>query len=169
MAPHLLFFAVETIGLDNEQEMKLVFPQLLQGDYLFDISPMNESLMRAERKAEATSLFQLAMAYGPINVGLAQAGAATPLNWDELFKYVLEQNDLQDPERFFSAKQPPPQQMPGPGAGGPGAAPAPGGPPQGVTAQQSIDPSVSPSAGFSMSGEQAMQQYGAMRGGINNQ
>jgi hypothetical protein len=45
---------VEQIGLDTRAEFVEIAPYLLQGEYLFDISPMVESLMRSERRAEAT-------------------------------------------------------------------------------------------------------------------
>jgi hypothetical protein len=160
---------VETIGLDNEEEMQAVSPYLLQGDYMFDISPMNESLMRAERKAEAQALATfLLQVYGPMNVGLAQAGAATPINWDEIVKYVLEMNDMEEPSRFFSARPQPAAAMPG--AGGQPQGQLPAGPqgPGGVTGTGSIDPAVSPSNQASVSPAQFMARNLAQSGGPNN-
>jgi hypothetical protein len=154
----------EKIGLDSEPEWVEIAPYLLQGDYLFDVSPMNESLMRSERKAEINSALQLFLTIVPVAANLSQMGAATPLNLDEMVKEWLELNDFGNPERFFSAKAQP-QVAAGQPQGGPEDPSQNGG---GVTAQQSIDPSVSPSAQMSLSGETMLQRLGAQRGGISN-
>ena len=156
--------AVEKIGLDNESEFQTVMPFLLQGDYMFDVSPQNESLMRSERKAEANALLQILQPWVAIQLQLSQAGAATPLDTDTLIEYVIEMYGEREPKRFFSDKQAPPPQVPGM-SGQPGAPQEQG---LGTTAPQSIDPAVSPSSNASMSGESLMSQALAMRGGVNN-
>lgn len=153
---------VADIGLDNEQEIVQIGPYLLQGDYLFDLQPMAESQMRAERRAEAQGLLQMMMQYAPMAASLAGVGAATPINMDEIVRHYLEQHDIQDPERFFSKKQPP--QMPGPGQ--PPGQPDQG--PGGVTAPQSIDPAVSPSNQSSISPAVFGQRALASQGGLMN-
>ena len=158
--------AVEVVGLDNQEEQVAIMPHLLNAaDYMYDASPMNESLMRAERRAEANAFFQLMMAYLPINVSLAQAGAATPVNIDEAFRYVLENMDIQDPERFFSARQPQAALPAGPQQ--PGQAPS-GQAPAGITGPGSIDPAVSPSGQASQSPQVMMSRALASNGGLNN-
>lgn len=156
--------AVEQIGLNNESEFVPIMPYLLQGEYLFDISPMNESLMRAERKAEANALAQILHPWVALQLHLSQAGAATPINTDALLEYVIEQNGIDEPRRFFTEKQAAPPQapqgqqgLPSPDAGG-----------GGVTGPGSIDPAVSPSAQVSQSPETMMHRNLAMSGGINN-
>lgn len=157
---------VETIGLDEASEFMEIAPYLLQGEYDFDISPMEESLMRSERRAEANAMIQTFAQLAPIWLSLAQAGAATLPNFDAFASRWLEGYE-EEPAHFFSAKPPP--QMP---QGMPGAPPQPGmnggQQPMGVTAQQSIDPSVSPSAMASMSGETHMARNLAMQGGVAN-
>ena len=131
-----------------------------------DIGPMNESLMRQERKAEGNALLQVLQPWVAIQIQLAQGGAATPLNTDALLEYVLEQYDIQEPKRFFSKKVPP--AAPAPGGGAPGQPGAPEGQPQGITAPQSIDPAVSPSASVSLSPATIPQRTLAMNGGVAN-
>lgn len=162
------FIRVETmvteIGLDNEQEMVRIGPYLLgkPGDYMFDIDPMAESQMRAERRAEAQGLLQMMMQYAPVAASLAGVGAATMVNMDEVVRHYLEAHDILDLERFFTRNTPPapagPQQQPAPETQGPG----------GVTAPQSIDPAVSPSNQASISPSQFMQRALASQGGMVN-
>lgn len=154
---------VQQIGLDNEYEQTEIAPYLLQGDYLFDITPMNESLMRAERKAEANSLAQVLMPWVAIQAQLAQAGAATPINTDALLEYLIEQHDMGDPKRFFSSRPQPPVQQQPQQQGAPD-----GGQPLGVTGTGSIDPAVSPSAQASVSPETMLAREGARSGGPMN-
>jgi len=158
--------AVPQMGMDSEEEFTEIMPHILQGDYDFDISPMAESLMRSERRAEANALIQTAAQIMPIWLSLAQAGAATLPNFDAFTERWLEGFD-EEPRQFFSAK-PPPAAVPPAGIGGQqqanGAAPTGGG----VTAQQSIDPSVSPSSQSSLSPEVFAQRMNAMRGGVAN-
>lgn len=154
---------VEQVGLDSEPELVEIAPYLLQGDFLFDIAPMNESLNRAERKAEANAMLQVAAQIVPLMVPLAQAGAATPLNMDEFVKEWLKANDMDPPDRFFSSKAPPVQLTAGQSAAG--QPPMNGG---GVTAPQAIDPATSPSSQASLSGEVFLHRIGAQRGGISN-
>lgn len=154
---------VAEIGLDNEQEMVKIGPYLLQGDYLFDIDPMAESQMRAERRAEAQGLLQMMMQYAPVAASLAGVGAATMVNMDEVVRHYLEAHDILDQERFFTHSTPPApaapqQQQQAPGQEGPG----------GVTAPQSIDPAVSPSNQASISPSQFMQRAMASQGGVVN-
>ena len=160
--------AVDVIGLDNQHEQETILPELLRAaDYLFDITPMNESLNRAERKAEANAALQTMLQAAPILIALSQAGAATPPNMDEFVKDWLDANDLLPTERFFSAKVPAGQQaLPVANGGQPAGAPTMNG--GGVTAPQSIDPAVSPSAQGSVSPATFMQRLAAQTGGVAN-
>lgn len=155
---------VEAVGLDSQQELVEIGPLLLQGDYLFDIEPMNESLFRQERRAEAQGMLQTAAGLVPVMSALAQAGAATPLNMDEFVKDWLKSYDVEDPTRFFSAKPQPAMPTQPQQPGDPGAPQGPGG----VTAPQAIDPAFSPSNQSSISPEVFMQRAGAMSGGASN-
>lgn len=154
---------VEQVGLDTAQELVEIAPFLLQGDFLFDISPMVDSLMRSERRSEANSMFQTFLQAAPLWLELTQAGAATPLNADEFLRQWLESWDVGDTSQFFSARPQPVEPVPGTQ---PAAATEPSAP--GITAPQAIDPSVSPSAQASLSPETHLQRLGAMRGGVSN-
>lgn len=155
---------VEQIGLDTEQEFVEIAPYLLQGSYLFDMAPTVESLMRSERRAEANSMFQTFLQAAQVYALLAQTGAATPLNADEFAKQWLDSFEVGDTARFFSARPQPPA------AAMPGAQPLgqPDQPVTGITAPQSIDPAVSPSAQASLSGETHMARLGSQAGGVSN-
>jgi predicted Fe-S protein YdhL (DUF1289 family) len=154
---------VTAVGADNEYELNEIVPEMLAGDWEFDISPMNESLMRQERRAEAQSLYQLASAGAAAHSMYAQAGLGKALNLDAFMEDVLENYDKNNTERYFITAAPPTPPQPG-------GQPAPGDPmgQQGTTAPQSIDPAVSPSNAMSMSGATAMSRYGASKGGTNN-
>ena len=148
---------VEKIGVDSAAEFETILPELLQVDARFDITPMNESLMRAEERAEANSRFQIVMQAAPVLAALQ-----VNVNAAEEYKRLLKAYGEDDPDRFFSST--PAQQMPGQSAQQ-GAPEQPGG---GVTAPQSIDPAVSPSVGASMSGATPMARQLSMGGGVSN-
>jgi hypothetical protein len=154
---------VTAVGADNEYELREIVPEMLAGEWEFDISPMNESLMRQERRAESQALYQLASAGAAAHSAYAQAGLGKALNLDAFMEDVLENYDKTNTERYFITAAPPMPPQPG---GQPGA-PEQGGP-QGTTAPQSIDPAISPSNAMSMSPATATSRYQAGRGGNNN-
>jgi len=151
---------VDVVGLDEREEQLLILPQLLEGDFAFTIEPMTESLMRQERRAEATTLFTTVMQAAPV---LAAMGA--PPNARALLENLLESFDLEDTERFLA--QPQPQ-----AAAQAGAAPGMGSPPgmpsfaaqPGVTNGQLAAGPLSPSNDMSVSPVAAMQQFTASAG-----
>lgn len=149
----------EKIGLDDQSETIEILPQMLVGNYSFDITPMNESLNRAERRSEANGRFQMFIQAAP-----ALAALGVNLNYKALVEDVFDAWDEPDKERYFTATPPaaPPQQQ-----GGQPAAPELGGP-GGVTAPQSIDPAVSPSTQASLSPAVFQQRALASQGGSNN-
>jgi hypothetical protein len=156
---------VEQIGLDTESEFVEIAPYLLQGDYLFDIAPMVESLMRSERRAEANAMFQTFLQAAGLYMALAKAGAATAAERGRVRAQWLESYDVGDVDRFFSAKpQPPrpPRRQPAARAARRVAGPG------GVTAPQSIDPATSPSAQASLSGPRRTCSGSARYGGVSN-
>jgi hypothetical protein len=159
---------VENIGLDTPEELLEISPYLLQGDYLFDVSPMVESLMRSERRAEANSMLQTLLNAAAIWMALAQQGLATPPNFDQFIRQWLEGFDVEDIDSYFSHKQPPASMPPVPGPSPDGQGAAPVGPPPGITAPQASDPGTSPSAQASLSGATHMARLGAMNGGSSN-
>lgn len=147
------------IGKDNQQLIGEVLPELLQGDFLFDITPMAESLMRSERRAEAQGMFQTFIQAAPIMVQTQNA-----MNYKALAEDVLTAFDKQDTERYFAVAAPP-QGAPAPGQQQQASQPQG---PGGVTAPQATNADTSPSHQASLSPEVFMARSGAQNGGAVN-
>jgi len=152
---------ITVIGADDEYEMRSIIPEMLRADFDSDIGPMNESLMRQERRAESQALYQLASSAAAAHAMMAGQGIGRALNLDAFMEDVLDNYDKHDKDRYFVSKPP---AVPPPAPGGQAPADA-GGPPQGTTAPQSIDPAISPSNAMSMSGGVAQQRYMAGQNG----
>lgn len=141
----------------------------IQGEYLVELDPMGESMMRQEKRAEALQLGQVLMSMAPV---LAATGAS--LNTKEVVKWMLGKWDVPDLERFFTQEaQPQVAAAVGGGQGGGGGVPGLPSPPAeqnlGITAGSAIDAS-SPSAAGGISGSPvtALQRALAMGGGAAN-
>lgn len=148
------------IGIDTAREGQEILPHLLVGDYQFDMQMMTESLSRAERRAEASSRFQVFMQAAPV---LAAMGVA--VNARRLVEDMLDAFDVEDKDGYFQAAPPPNMQ----GAPGQPQSGAPeGGLPAGVTAPQATDPATSPSVQASLSGATPMARQLSMSGGVSN-
>jgi hypothetical protein len=145
-------------------------PELLAGDYQFEIEPIADALAKQEEQASAQGLFQVALQAAPVIAALAAQGQATMINFDAIFEDMLKAFGKEDKERYFK-RTAPAIMPPGPGGSGGGQG-APGGLPgetNGVTAQQSIDPAVSPSSAMTLSPVGHMQRAQALnRGGGRN-
>ena len=145
------------LGLDGAEELAIIMPELLSGDFSFEIEPIADALAKQQDQASSQALYQLALSAAPVLAALAQAGQAKMINLDALWEDTLKAFDKTDTKRYFSSGVPP--AMPGPGAGGQqGGGETLADRPNGVTAQQSIDPAVSPSSGLSLSPEMHMQR-----------
>jgi hypothetical protein len=151
---------VERLGIDNNTEVTEIVPEMLEGDFLFDVTPMQESLMRQEKRAEANTFLTLMVQAAPV---LAATGV--PMNFRAIMEYVLKTYGMDGIERFFSAV---PQALDVTSANKSQQAQTPGVGPMGVTAQQSIDPAVSPSGQASVSPETMLQRNFALQGGSMN-
>ena len=152
---------VEKIGLDQKAEIETILPFILQGEYRFDVTPMSESLNRQERRAEANSRWQIVSSTAAV-----AAAAGSPFNLRPFQEDWIKSYDIDDADRYLSQ----PQQA-APPAGGqpdPAAQAPPQGPPNGVTAPQSIDPAVSPSTQASLAPSQFAARNMAMTGGVSN-
>jgi len=160
---------IPIVGAQGAQAYHTITPLDVQGDYEITIDVTSDSLLRQERRAESSSLLQIAAQVAPI---FAQAGA--PLNLKAFMEDTLDSYDKPDKERYFM-----PPQVGAATAGGPPGVPQPGqvplanggnGGPGGVTAPQLAAGPQSPSAspGPSMSPEASMAQLMAMRGGVSN-
>lgn len=161
---------VHILGHDGSVTFREIDALAIQGDFIVELEPMSESLMRQEKRAEALQFVQVTAQLAPV-----MQATGSPLNMKAVFDFFLKKWDIEDGERFFSA-QPQPALMGGApaGPGGGGGLPQPGGaipsePNMGITAASAVDAS-SPSAtgGMSLSPEMMMQRAGAMSGGVSN-
>ena len=144
---------VPIVGKDGETAIEKVSPLIIQGRYQIEVSEMDESLMRQERRGEAQALLQVAVQATP-----AFAASQQPLNLKAFMDNLLDSYDIQDKDSYYSAMPQP--QAPGlPGAPPPGQQPE--GPANGVTAPQASDP-------FANSGTAAVAQLLAAKGGAAN-
>lgn len=152
---------VPVLGLDGEEEMREIMPELLAGDYRFKLEPVPDANMKQEQQAAAMALLQSIAQVYPISAMAAQNGSATPLNIDAFIEDLIEAHGHEDVARYFRSSTP--AALPAAGGGGAGMAPQ-GAPeqPMGVTAPQSIDPAVSPSSGISLAPGTAMQRAQAL-------
>lgn len=157
------------LGLDDEEELRIIMPELLTGDYAFEIEPIADAIAKQEEQASAQGLYQLVLQAAPVVAALAAQGQATMINFDAVFEDLLKAFGKDDKARYFKSTAPA-AMPPGPGASGSQGGGAPQGEqPQGVTAQQSIDPAVSPSSGLTLSPVGHLQRAQALnRGGARN-
>lgn len=156
---------------DVGDEIHVILPEILQGDYDFDLEPSSDPLMKQEEQASANGLAQILSAMmGPI-LPLAQAGLARMINFDAIVEDILHAYGKDDTERYF-IQQPPPalpqqtgqqsQQAQPDGAG-------PGGQTLGVTAPQATDAATSPSNAMSVAPSTLLQRAMALsKGGARN-
>lgn len=153
---------VHTIGDDGALGFREIGVLEAQGEFIFELQPMSESMMRQEKRAEATQLAQVLAGMAPL-----AAAAGQPINVHEVVTWLLKKWDIVDFERFFSPV-PQPAVMGMGGGGGQGGPPAPpGGPNMGVTAETAVDASKpSATGGMSMSGEMFAQRAAALSGGL---
>jgi hypothetical protein len=152
---------VPITGLGGAIDFERISPAQLTGNYVCSVTSVSESLMRQEKRAEATSLFTLSLQAAPV-----AAASQTPISIRESYRDLLEAFDKDDPDRYFAA-QPQPQVAAG---GGDAQQMSPDGAPQGpggVTSPLASDVN-SPSNAVSQSPAMAMQRMLAMRGAGRN-
>ena len=124
---------VAILGKGGATHFIEIDPADLQGsfDVFYDIQ--GDSLMRQERRAEAQSLYQMALQAAPIH-----AQFASPLNLDAFMEKLLTSFDEPNPQKYFNTRQQAQQQMAPPG--GPGMPPGVGSPGQGPEGQGMLPP-----------------------------
>lgn len=152
---------VHMVGEQGAIDFREVGVLDVQGEMIFELTPMSESQMRQEKRAEATQLAQVLASMAPL-----AAAAGQPINVHEVVTWLLKKWDIVDYERFFSpVAQPAVAGQAGPpGAGGAPAGPT--GPNMGITAETAVDASKpSATGGMSMSGEVFAQRAAALAGG----
>jgi hypothetical protein len=151
--------AIPVLGLDGKETYEELLPELLAGEYHYELEPLPDALSKQQEQAKATALVQVMSQIAPLVLPLAQAGAARMINFDKIIEYFLKANDIENTEQFFLSKAPAaglPQQ---------GSPAAPGQQTLGITGEGSISPDVSPSAMISQSPETAGQRAQALSGG----
>ena len=105
---------VAVLGIDSEQEIKEIVPEMLQGEFNFSIRPMTESLIRESRRAEATSKFQALGQMLPMVAGISaqSGGKVAAMDPWALIKDYVEAFDQGPVERYKMAATPAPQAAP---------------------------------------------------------
>lgn len=157
------------LGVDDEEELHVIFPELLAGDFDFEIEASSDTLMRQEEQASAQGLIQVVAQLAGLLVPLAQAGVARMPNFDALLEDLFKAFGKENTDRYFISQAPPPVPTSPAQAGGAPRDTSGGGAPLGVTAPQSIDPAVSPSAQISQAPSTLMQRALALsKGGGRN-
>jgi hypothetical protein len=151
--------AIPVLGLDGKEQYEELLPEILAGEYHYELEPMPDALSKQAEQAKATAMMQVMGQMAPIVLPLAQAGAAKMINFDAVIEYYLKANDIENTEQFFISKAPAAE------LGAQGGQPAPGGQTMGITGEGSISPDVSPSAMISQSPETASQRAQALSGG----
>lgn len=166
------------LGTNNVDEIRVIFPELLQGDFDFELEPSSDPLMKQEEQASANALTQVLAGLAPILVPMAQGGLAKMINFDALIEDVLRAYGKDDVQRYF-VSTPPPAIGQAPGA--PGTPPSPdgqagmpdgagvGGANVGITSPLATSGATSPSNQTSVAPSTLMQRVLALsKGGGRN-
>jgi hypothetical protein len=119
---------IALLGKGGATEFVEIDPQNLQGRYDVFYDIQGDSLHRQERRAEAQSLYQMAMQAAPIH-----AQFASPLNLDAFMEKLLVAFDEPNPKKYLQDKAQAQAQMAPPG--GPGQ-------PAGLPGQPANDPAA---------------------------
>ncbi|MCI0408728.1 MAG: hypothetical protein L0191_09225 [Acidobacteria bacterium] len=109
--------AAFVLGFDGKEVPEIIYPELLAGDYSFEIEPLPDALIKQQEEAKAQGLVQVIGQIAPILLPLAQAGAASMINFDAVLEFYLKSLGIEDTKQFFLSKAPA-AQIPGPGGQG---------------------------------------------------
>jgi len=107
---------IPQIGPDGSQQLLVIHPLDLQGEFEVNVNVLDQSAVRQEKISEAMALYNTALSGMPMH----------PVNLDPYLELVLEAYGIQDPQVYLQPPKPPPQ--PPQAGGGP---PPPGGPQMG--------------------------------------
>lgn len=146
---------VEILGEDGAMDYYSLSAPRDPTMYKAYIEPVQESIMRSERRAEAQALFTSAC-----NTAALMASVGTPWNLQAFADDLLKAFDKDDRERYFSLMPAMPNS--------PGQQGTQGGQTNGQFPGPQPASPLAPSNANSLSGAQFMQQALAMRGGQNN-
>ena len=126
-------FAV-VLGMDDRDEIVEIMPEVLTGDYEYQIEAIPDALMQQQEQAKMQAALQVITQAMPVIAQLSSMGMASMINLDALMKDYLKALGVDDPLRYFLSRTPPQGAVQGGGGGG-GGLPAPGGEqPLGITA-----------------------------------
>jgi len=125
--------AATVLGLDGEEQMIVIWPELLEGDYHYEQEPIPDAVMQQQEQAKWSSALQIALGAIPVVMPLAQMGMAKMINIDAFIEENLKALGIEDTQRFFKAASPPPGAQ-APGAPGSTPAAGDGAPNLGITA-----------------------------------
>jgi hypothetical protein len=111
--------AIPQMGKDGEQQLLVVHPLDLQGEFEVNVNVLDESSIRQEKISEAMALYNTALSGMPVH----------PLDLDPYMEKVLQAYGIQETAVYLQPPKPPPG--PPPGAGPPPPQMGPGGTPMG--------------------------------------
>ena len=114
-------FAV-VLGLDDQDEIMEILPDVLTGDYEFVQEPIPDALMVQQEQAKMQAAVQVITQAMPVISQLAAMGMASMINFDALMQDYLKALGIEDPVRYFLSRSPQ-GAVGGAGAGGGGGAP----------------------------------------------
>ncbi len=128
MAKQPVFEAVEDIGqqrlpvlgLDVKETYEELLPELLAGEYHYELEPMPDALAKQQEQAKATAMMQVMTQMAPVVLPLAQAGAAKMINFDKVIEFYLKANEIDDTDQFFISQAPAASLQPQGGQAAPG-------------------------------------------------
>jgi hypothetical protein len=100
---------VPVVGEDGAEDFERIRPQILQGLFLFETEIADQSTIKAERMAQASGRFTMAVGAAP-----TMAAMGVPLNMRAFLDDVLDADDISDKDRYYAAApQPQVQALPG--------------------------------------------------------
>lgn len=91
---------ISLLGTGGARQFFEIKPEALQGPYDVDYDIQGDSMVRQERRAEAQSLYQMAVSGAPMH---AQFG--TPLNLDRYMTKLLKAFDEPNPKSYFLSRE----------------------------------------------------------------
>jgi hypothetical protein len=142
---------ISQIGPKGQQQLQIVHPLQLQGEFDVNVSVMDESTVRQEKLSEAMALVNLA--------GQLAAIPGMNINMRPFMERVLEAQGIQNTESFFTQPADAPQQPQQPG-------PQPATPPSPQTLQDGMQPGPLPIGSQGQTNAPLAAAMGGQAGGL---
>jgi hypothetical protein len=140
---------IPSIGTAGMNQLKVVHPLQLQGEFDVNVNVMDESTVRQEKLSEAMALVNLA--------GQLAAIPGANINMRPFLERVLDAQGITDKERYFSGP---------PGAAAPAQPQQPGTPPSADTLQQGMQPGPLPIGSQGQTNPALAAGMGGQSGGL---